>query len=131
DPQPRQLAAVQRFDDQLFELINRYPGFLDRRGRDHHFLSAIGPMTCINLMAAGPIVTIQIAGKMQITSGKTILTAVFAAASSARWRRFVRSVSEYTRSACATLVPNLSVWMSIVTSDPRSSTPVRSARLRR
>ena len=81
-------------------------------------------------MAAGPMVTTQIDGKMQSTSGNTIFTPVFAAASSARWRRFVRSVSEYTRSDCATLVPNLSVWISIVTSELRSSTPVRSARLR-
>ena len=35
-------------------------------------------------MAAGPMVTTQIAGKMQMTSGKTIFTPVFAAASSAR-----------------------------------------------
>jgi hypothetical protein len=42
-------------------------------------------------------------------SGNTIFTPVLAAASSARCRRFVRSVSEWTRSDCATLVPNLSV----------------------
>ena len=54
---------------------------------------------------------------MQKTSGNTIFTPVFAAASSARWRRLVRSVSECTRSDCATLVPNLSVWTSIATSD--------------
>ena len=54
----------------------------------------IGSMTLMNLIAAGPIVTTQIAGKMQKTSGKTILTPVLAAASSARWRRLVRSVSE-------------------------------------
>ena len=45
----------------------------------------------MNLMAAGPIVTTQIAGKMQNTSGNTIFTPVFAAASSARCRRFVRT----------------------------------------
>ena len=71
----------------------------------------------MNLIAAGPIVTTQIAGKMQNTSGKTILTPVLAAASSARWRRLVRSVSECTRSDCATLVPNLSVCTSIATSE--------------
>src|SRR5437867_9033880 len=54
-------------------------------------------------MAAGPIVITQIAGKMQKTSGNTILTPVLAAASSARWRRLVRSVSEWTRSDWATL----------------------------
>ena len=54
---------------------------------------------------------------MQNTSGNTIFTPVFAAASSARWRRLVRTVSECTRSDCATLVPNLSVCTSIATSD--------------
>ena len=83
----------------------------------------------MNLIAAGPIVTTQIAGKMQKTSGNTILTPVFAAASSARCRRLVRSVSEWTRSDCATLVPNLSVCTSIVTSDVMSSSCVRLARL--
>ena len=76
------------------------------------------------------MVTTQIAGKMQNTSGNTIFTPVLAAASSARWRRLVRSVSEWTRSDRATLVPNLSVWISMAASDDRSSTPVRSARLR-
>ena len=57
----------------------------------------------MNLITAGPMVTTQIAGKMQNTSGKTILTPVLAAASSARWRRLVRTVSECTRSDCATL----------------------------
>src|SRR5439155_1256482 len=67
-------------------------------------------------------------GKMQKTSGNTIFTPVLAAASSARWRRLVLSVSECTRSDCATLVPNLSVCTSIATSELTSSTPVRSAR---
>ena len=68
-------------------------------------------------IAAGPIVTIHTAGNMQNTSGKTIFTPVLAAASSARWRRFVRSVSEYTRSDCATLVPNrASAWREAGTS---------------
>ena len=44
----------------------------------------IGPSTVTNLIAAGPIVTTHTAGKMQNTSGKTIFTPVFAAASSAR-----------------------------------------------
>ena len=56
--------------------------------------SIIGKSTVTNLIAAGPMVTTQIAGKMQSTSGNTILTPVFAAASSARCRRLVRSVSE-------------------------------------
>ncbi len=63
----------------------------------------------MNRITAGPIVTIQIAGKIQTTSGNTIFTPVFAAASYARCRRLVRSVSENTRSELATLVPNLSV----------------------
>ena len=52
--------------------------------------STSGNSTVTNWIAAGPMVTIQIAGKMQKTSGNTILTPVFAAASSARWRRLVR-----------------------------------------
>src|SRR6185436_2143960 len=144
--QAGQLAAVQMFDQQLLELVraksrvfetrrNRRRGcrpdrefFDDGGGRRHLF--TIGNRTCTNLIAAGPIVTTQIAGKMQNTSGKTILTPVFAAASSARCLRLVRSVSDWTRSDCATLVPNLSVWTSIATSDEMSSTPVRVARLR-
>ena len=47
-------------------------------------LSIIGNSTVMNLMAAGPMVTIHTAGKMQKTSGNTIFTPVFAAASSAR-----------------------------------------------
>ena len=46
--------------------------------------SISGKSTVMNRMAAGPIVTTQIAGKMQKTSGNTIFTPVFAAASSAR-----------------------------------------------
>jgi hypothetical protein len=60
----------------------------------HRVRSTIGKRTVTNLMAAGPMVTTQIAGKMQMTSGNTILTPVFAAASSARCRRLVLSVSE-------------------------------------
>ena len=47
-----------------------------------HCCCASGKSTFTNLMAAGPMVTTQIAGKMQKTSGNTILTPVFAAASS-------------------------------------------------
>src|SRR5205085_9806100 len=53
---------------------------------------------------------------------------LLAAASSARWRRLVRMVSECTRSACATLVPNLSVCTSMMTSEEMSSSAVRFAR---
>lgn len=81
-------------------------------------------------IAAGPRITTKREGKMQSTSGKSILMAVLAAASSARWRRLVRSVSDSTRSACAIEVPKRSVWMSMVVSARRSSTPVRFPRLR-
>src|SRR5690606_13248027 len=70
-----------------------------------------------------PRTTTNSAGKMQSTSGKTSLTVVLAAASSARCRRFCRSVSAWTRSACATEVPKRSVWMSIVARERMSGTP--------
>ena len=81
-------------------------------------------------MRPGPRMTTNMAGKMQNTRGNTILMAVFAAASSARWRRFWRSTSECTRSDRPIEVPKRSVWISIVTSEAMSSTPVRSARWR-
>src|SRR5207249_1112460 len=128
---PRQKAdrargAGRRDRDATGE--DRVDAGVARHEMPHLTFSTIGKSTVMNLMAAGPMVTIQIAGKMQTTSGNTILTPVFAAASSARWRRLVRSVSEYTRSDWATLVPNLSVWISIATSEMTSSTPVRSPR---
>src|SRR5262245_57703919 len=135
DLEAGRLAGVKRLHEQLLDLIDTDAGVLQAlRFREveevrAHF-DAIGTRTWTNLMAAGPMVTTQIAGKMQNTSGNTIFTPVLAAASSARWRRLVRSVSEWTRSERATLVPNLSVWISIAASDDRSSTPVRSARLR-
>ena len=46
---------------------------------------------------------------------------VLAAASSARWRRLVRIVSEWTRSASATEVPKRSVWISMLTRDLMSA----------
>ena len=52
----------------------------------------------MNRIAAGPIVTIQMAGKMHSTSGNTIFTPVFAAASSARCRRLVlQRVGEHAK----------------------------------
>src|SRR5262245_8206597 len=60
-------------------------------------------------MIAEPRITTNIAGKMSSTSGKTSLIVVLAAASSARWRRLVRSVSACTLSACAIDVPKRSV----------------------
>jgi hypothetical protein len=47
---------------------------------------------------AGPRTTIINAGNMKRTSTGTILTLILAAISSARWRLFVRSSSENTRS---------------------------------
>ena len=44
---------------------------------------AIGEAIRTSRMAAGPMVTTQIAGKMQNTSGKTIFTGSFCASSSA------------------------------------------------
>src|SRR5688572_5059641 len=69
-----------------------------------------------NLMSAGPRVTTYIAGKRKKTSGNTSFTPIFAARSSAFWRRLVRLTSACVRSACATLVPKRSVCMSIDTS---------------
>jgi len=62
-------------------LCPRVPGWLPAASS---YGFAIGISTWTNLIAAGPIVTTQIAGKMQNTSGNTIFTPVFAAASSAR-----------------------------------------------
>src|SRR5215813_10262103 len=97
----RSLTLEQRLHQQLFDLIDRDAGVLDRarngrrdrslRGVENgvgscssHYFCAIGMRTWMNLIAAGPIVTTQIAGKMQNTSGNTIFTPVLAAASSAR-----------------------------------------------
>src|SRR5262245_44555616 len=115
------LTTIERFHQQLLELIEAETGVFqrdgDRRGRcacrfercgRRHFLT-IGKRTWTNLIAAGPIVTTQIAGEIPKARGNSMFTPVFAAASSARCRRLVRSVSEYTRSDWATLVPNLSV----------------------
>ena len=67
-------------------------------------------------------------GTGRTPAGNTNLTPIFAARSSARCRRFVRDTSACVRSACDTLVPNLSVWTSMATSARTSSTPVRAAR---
>ena len=67
---------------------------------------------------------------MQKISGNSSFSAIFAARSSARIRRRVRSMSDSTRSDSLMLVPNRSAWISIAQNDSMSSTPVRSARLR-
>ena len=59
-----------------------------------------------------------------------INTETIAAFSSARCMRRVRIPSEWTRSARAMLVPNISLWTIIADRDFRSSTPVRVGRLR-
>ena len=95
DVESGQLAGVQRLQKQLLEAVGQQArvckrqrhGRRERRhrkGRRHLRPSASGNSTSTNLMAAGPIVTTQMAGKMQNTSGNTILTPVLAAASSAR-----------------------------------------------
>ena len=68
-------------------------------------------------MIAGPRVTKMIEGRTNNTRGITILMVVLAACSSARCRRSVRSESECTRSAWATLVPKRSVCIRVPTSD--------------
>ncbi len=54
---------------------------------------------------AGPRMTMKMAGKMKNTSGKSSLTEVLAARSSASWRRFWRRDSEWMRSEWPRLVP--------------------------
>ena len=57
---------------------------------------------------AGPMSTSISEGKMKKISGNSSLSAIFAAASSAFWRRRVRSMSACTRNDCAMLVPKRS-----------------------
>ncbi len=83
----------------------------------------------MNLMAAGPIVTTQIAGKMQKTSGNTIFTPVLAAASSARWRRLVRTCPSARAATARRWCRTCRSGPASLTSETMSSTPVRSARL--
>ena len=82
-------------DDRAgIQVPGNQPHVKSRRPQAYFEFSISGNSTVTKRIAAGPMVTTQIAGKMQKTSGNTILTPVLAAASSARWRRFVRSVSE-------------------------------------
>ena len=60
------------------------------------------------MMAAGPTSTTKMPGKMNSTSGKIILTAVWAAFSSANWLRLTRILSDCTRRACA--IDELEPW---------------------
>ena len=52
----------------------------------------------------------NIDGKMQPTSGKSILIGALAAISSARWRRSMRSCSDWTWSTLAIGTPSCSAW---------------------
>ena len=62
-------------------------------------------------MMAGPRMTTNSDGKMQPTSGKSILIGAFAACSSARWRRSIRSCSDWTWSTFEIETPSCSAWM--------------------
>ena len=70
-----------------------------------------GNICRIMVIAAGPTSTTKMPGKMKSTSGKSSLTAVLAAFSSAIWRRRMRIDSLCTRRAWAMLEPNLSAWI--------------------
>ena len=50
-------------------------------------------------------------GKMQPTSGNSILIGALAAISSARWRRSMRSCSDWTWSTLEIDTPSCSAWM--------------------
>ena len=71
---------------------------------------------CINPITVGPARMMNVAGKMNSTSGKLIFTDARAAISSALYCRLVRKLSPWIRSAPAMLVPNRSAWISIADS---------------
>ena len=71
----------------------------------------------IRPITVGPASTMNVAGKMNSTSGKLIFTDALAAISSAACWRLMRSVSAWMRSAWAMLVPKRSAWISIAASD--------------
>src|ERR1700730_640436 len=77
---------------------------------------------------AGPRTATYRAGKRKKTSGNTSLTPIFPAFSSALCRRLTLEVSAWVRNACAMLVPNRSVWISIADNARTSSTFVRAAK---
>ena len=62
-------------------------------------------------MIAGPRMTMNSDGKMHPTSGNSILIGAFAACSSARWRRSMRSCSDWTWSTFEIETPSCSAWM--------------------
>ena len=94
--------------------------------------ASVGPMTWMKPRTAGPTITIRSrAGKMNRTMGKSSLTAIFSADSSARWLRRSRAwSSRRSCSASTMLAPKRSDCTSSATSEERSSAPVRSAMCR-
>ena len=62
-------------------------------------------------MMAGPRMTMNSDGKMHPTSGNSILIGALAACSSARWRRSMRSCSDWTWSTFDIDTPSCSAWM--------------------
>ena len=74
---------------------------------------------------AGPRMTMNIEGKMQPTSGKSILMGALAAISSARWRRSMRSCSDWTSRTLAMATPSCSAWMMAPMKLVRAGTLVR------
>ncbi len=82
-------------------------------------------------MSAGPRMAMNRAGKMHPTSGKSILIGAFAAISSARWRRSMRSCSDWTWSTLEIETPSCSAWMMAPTKLVRGWTSVRGTMSRR
>ena len=112
----RQLSATSRSDQRL---------------RPPRPPPIVGSSTRWIWIIAGPNSTTSSAGKMQKISGNSSFSAILAAASSARWRRAVRSACACTRSDCASAVPKRSACSTMVTKPSTSSTPVRTANARR
>ena len=76
-------------------------------------------------MSAGPRMTMKSDGKMQPTSGNSILIGAFAAISSARWRRSIRSCSDWTCSTLLIATPSCSAWMTAPMKFVSAGTSVR------
>ena len=91
------------------------------------FYFAISEKVLNNVITAGPRSITKSSGKINRTKGKTRLTEVLWADSSAIWRRLTLNESAKIRSELAMLVPNLSACISITAKDRSSSTPVLRA----
>ena len=125
-PGPRRSSACWR--------TRRRPGAVTRRaqrGTSFSWTTLDAGSATTMLTHAGPTSATKSAGTKQSTSGMVIFTLSTAARSSARCMRRIRMPSDWTRSARATLVPKMSVWLSVAASVFRSCTPVRSARRRK